>query len=150
MKVALHALKMLMVSWICLAVTVSGFGNMVLCIGSDGHFSLESVHEGHCQGTADAPDQDHGNLPGTGMADLADSPGGCVDVLLSSEVLLQTGSKLRHTSRILQSPLTRLLRTPRDSGLGFRPPPGDARPSPVPPGGLASVLRAQQTVVLRI
>ena len=62
MKALAKAMNCVMVLWLAVAMAAAGLPGIVLCIGADGHFSIEAAHEGRCRSEADA--HDHGSPTG--------------------------------------------------------------------------------------
>lgn len=89
-----------MVLWLAVAMAAAGLPGIVLCIGSDGHFSIESAREGQCRGEGDA--QDHRrHTEAELIADAkADCCGDCTDVPLSSDGNLQPLHLLRYSDTV--------------------------------------------------
>lgn len=95
MNKVLNVLKLVAISWITFAVTVSGGHGMVLCFGADGHFALKMSQHRHCEDTSDA--RGHGRH---GAAEIfknssADCCSSCVDVPLSSDTMVLPMSDVR-------------------------------------------------------
>ena len=148
MRTARQALKILAATWITLAVTVSGVPGVVLCIGADGHFSLESAHEGRCRSAAEAPG--HGRHAAVELVagGVADCCGDCVDVALSSDSLTPLVRDVRDdrrlNDRVFQISADACLTSCDGSVQTFRP-----TPRPGSPIRLSASLLAQRTIVLR-
>ena len=87
MRGALKLMRWTAAWMLMVAVLASGSSGMVLCIGDDGHLSVEPVHHRHEGHRHDDAVQTHeGNAlsdAGCGSCD----PGGCVDVPLGSDTL---------------------------------------------------------------
>jgi hypothetical protein len=150
MTVAAKALRLLIVSWTTLAVTVSGLSGMVLCIGADGHITLEMADHGRCHEHPEAPPV---HVPRTVVAADADADadccGDCVDVSLLSETLLHVAPKPRYETSVKAS-LDRLAAAPGNvavgpvrAGFGSRHTPRGTCPRVSP------ALLARRTIVLR-
>jgi hypothetical protein len=93
MNLARKMLSLVFLSWIAFVVTASGIKGMVLCIGSDGHISVEAAHQGRCRDTADAHGPEQHALFEVLTGTDSDY---CVDVSFASENMRQPMSKARH------------------------------------------------------
>ena len=111
MKEARKALKILVIVWIACSVTASSVTGMVLCIGADGHFSLEFAnHNDYNQ-----EQHDHANMPHESVQmrvnDAKGCCGDCIDVPLSPDIVSQLTKAMRHkrtTEEAIIRPLTAL------------------------------------------
>ena len=95
----LKALKFGAVLWICVVLAASGVSGMVLCIGEDGHVTLEWSQDGECQGGAEtACDDEHGTHSHL-ETEADDCCGDCIDIAFPSDSLSRTPGTLRRMHR---------------------------------------------------
>lgn len=149
MREAHKALKVLAIAWIACSVTASSVTGMVLCIGADGHFSLEFAHHDHCgqeqHGHADTP---HESVQ-VRESDANDCCGGCIDMPLSPDIMSQLTEAMRH-KRMTEDTALRTLSTssPIDDGLKFPGSRCDLRRRSHLPDSYALLLLKRTTVLL--
>jgi hypothetical protein len=133
---------------LAVSLTAGGLPGVVLCIGADGHFSIESAHEGQCQGEVDSHAHDgHAAVEFVAEAD-ADCCGECTDVPLSSDGELQPARLLRN-SYAAGSDLPVFHHAFSTTAQRVKIGPSAAARSVTAPR-VAAVVLAQRTVVLRI
>ena len=76
---------------VTLALASAGMTGLVLCIGADGHISIEATHAGHCHDSGGAGhDRD-----AAADADADDCCDGCTDMDLASEHLVPLTPSVR-------------------------------------------------------
>lgn len=144
-KVTIKAMKFLAVSWCTFSLIVSGASGMVLCVGADGHVSLELAHQGRCRDSCASGSR--GRVSEIESNAQRDCCGGCVDVSLSSDTVLQLAKEVRR-DRLLSDTGYRGVGNAR-AVVGS----SDTACLMVLPGGqpcLSALLLAQRTIVLRI
>ncbi|MDP6524203.1 MAG: hypothetical protein QGH15_08265 [Kiritimatiellia bacterium] len=102
-------MKILAIVWIACSVTASSVTGMVLCIGADGHFSLEFANHDDCN----QEPHDHANMPHESVQmrvnDAKGCCGDCIDVPLSPDIVSQLTEAVRHkrtTEETIIRPLT--------------------------------------------
>jgi len=96
MKLVMTALRRTMLAWIALTIVLAGMSGTVLCIGSDGHWALETAHEGHCHHAEES--HEHGHTSPVGLLTEGEDDGceDCIDVPLSPDTMSQPISQVRH------------------------------------------------------
>jgi len=139
------AVKILAALWIAVVLVTSGSTGMVLCVGSDGHISVEPAHDGHCHETSGTDKHDHADPPET--AAFEDCHGSCTDLSLSADAftLIKDARPDKLEKALAAGPVMILSADPCDadhSRRGRCPTPG-VRLRPLPS------LLALRTVVLR-
>lgn len=127
---------------------VSGSSGIVLCVGDDGHFAVEPVHQGRCGTTSDATGRVQGEAATSLARSAVNGGGNCVDVSLSLDIVLQSARDVT-PDRLLKTSFS------KDFSAGFavitfadghRP----RMPAFERPSRLSQALQAQRTIVLRI
>jgi len=133
------AFKTVVGLWLALVITATGTPGMVLCIGEDGHLSVEPAHNGHCHDCPD--DAAHGESTSPPLADAPDIDdcGDCIDLSLASDRLTRREADHGFDGQ------SQLLCTPTALGLADAAS-VSARRSPRPD----ATLRLCRSVVLRI
>ena len=148
MRTLMKALKLGAMLWISVVIAASGVAGMVLCIGEDGHVTLEWSQDGQCKG-GDSAARDDTHDTHSHLADGADACcGDCIDIAFPTDSL----SKTRGTARRPDSVTLPSLPQAMLAGVQHVPQMPLARPldrDTFPPGPSDGV-RVQRTIMLRI
>ena len=87
-------------AWMLMAgALASGSSGVVLCMGADGHLSVEPEQHGHCGPAHDAADQEHDRAPAPDARAAACETCGCVDVALGSDIFSHAAKSLTQERR---------------------------------------------------
>ena len=131
-------LKIVGISWIALTLTASGVPGLVLCIGADGHISLEPAREtgtGRNTGKVLAIDQD------------IDCCGDCLDVSFSSDTVARLAYKRLDW---VKAPLRLLVVGLRAQGVALNTRLHDSRALQAARRRVPAHLIGQRSIILRV
>ena len=153
-------LKIVGISWIALTLPASGVPGLVLCIGADGHISLEPAHEGGCwddetETVCDTAESSAARETGTGrntgkvlaIDQDIDCCGDCLDVSFSSDTVARLAYKRLDW---VKAPLRLLVVGLRAQGVALNTRLHDSRALQAARRRVPAHLIGQRSIILRV